>query len=152
MEQNNSTKVITMNVVNEGMSLWVVDDMMNLSLGTVKSSKTGVTGRLIVEFADGRVAMLKETLVNDKPAEALIVLRHDAQCTGFVSLDRKGAERGVDRVYNMSVSVQEAFIEAAQMAINDLNDQRTGIIKWLDDFDTAENINENTDDDDNIEL
>lgn len=151
MEQNNSTKVITMNVVNEGMSLWVVDDMMNLSLETVKSSKTGVTGRLIIEFADGRVAMLKETLVNDKPAEALIVLRHDAQCTGFVSLDRKGAERGVDRVYNMSVSVQEAFIEAAQMAINDLNDQRTGIIKWLDGFDTAENINENTDDD-NIEL
>jgi len=145
MEQNNSAKVITMNVVNEGMSLWVVDDMMNLSLGTVKSSKTGVTGRLIVEFADGRVAMLKETLVEGKPAEALIVLHHDAQCTGFVSLDRKGAERGVDRVYNMSVNVQEAFIEAARMAISDLNDQKADIIKWLDSFDTAETVNDNTD-------
>lgn len=145
MEQNNSAKVITMNVVNEGMSLWVVDDMMNLSLGTVKSSKTGVTGRLIIEFADGRVAMLKETLVEGKPAEALIVLRHDAQCTGFVSLDRKGAERGVDRVYNMSVNIQEAFIEAAQMAINDLNDQKADIIKWLDGFDKAETINNDTD-------
>lgn len=143
MEQSNSAKVITMNVVNEGMSLWVVDDMMNLSLGTVKSSKTGVTGRLIVEFLDGRIAMLKESLTEGKPAEALIVLRHDAQCTGFVAIDRKGAERAVDRVYGMSLNVQEAFIEAAQMAIQGLNDQKAEIFRWLDEFDTAENINEN---------
>jgi hypothetical protein len=45
----------------------------------------------------------------------------------------------------MSVSVQEAFIEAAQMAINDLKDQKADIVKWLDSFDTAENINDNTD-------
>jgi len=145
MEQNNSAKVITMNVINEGMSLWVVDDMMNLSLGTVKSSKTGVAGRLIVEFADGRVAMLKEPLTEGKPAEALIVLHHDAQCTGFISLDRKGAECGVNRVHNMSVNVQEAFIEAAQMAIDDLNDQRAEIFRWLDSFDNAETVNDNTD-------
>jgi hypothetical protein len=48
----------------------------------------------------------------------------------------------------MSVNVQEAFIEAAQMAINDLNDQRAEILRWLDSFDTAENINENKDEDD----
>ena len=93
----------------------------------------------------GYRVMLKDTLVDGKPAEALIVLRHDAQYTGFIAIDRKGAERGVDRVYSMSLNVQEAFIEAAKMAISDLNDQKADIIKWLDSFDTAENVNDNTD-------